>query len=110
MHSFVDAKYSHLKMTYILTMISLTYQIFKNSKIPFSGEQEKLLFSTFQFKMDLPAHILSLIAYPLLPQLKFPVIAQLLLKLYGIICHVFYAYVLYAKELSILHVPLVMGN
>ena len=40
-------------MTYILTMISLTYQIFKNSKIPFSGEQEKLLFSTFQFKMDL---------------------------------------------------------
>ena len=53
MHSFVDAKYSHLKMTYILTTISLTYQIFKNSKIPFSGEQEKLLFSTFQFKMDL---------------------------------------------------------
>ena len=58
----------------------------------------------------LPEHILSLIAYPLLPPLKFPVIAQLLLKLYGIICHVFYAYVLYAKELSILHVPLVMGN
>lgn len=39
-------------MTYILTMISLTYQIFKNSIDSIEGEEEKLLFSTVQPKMD----------------------------------------------------------
>lgn len=39
-------------MTYILTMISLTYQIFKNSTDSIESAQEKLLFTTVQPKMD----------------------------------------------------------